>query len=321
MRRRLRVGVPEAVRSYNPRVGHGRVWREVLRELEALAKLSFGGARRLDVWLADGHAEVPDTGLPLVVQIHEASWRLPEVEPHFTAEFLDHNERLTGLAASKATRVITASQATKAQIAQRLDLAADVIDVVAHGVALRPAGPSPVAGPYVLFAASVHPRKNLGSLRAALADLADPPPLVLVVSEAADRPDSSALMEQALAPLPGGVRRVEEPDDDELAALMAGCSAFVLPSHWEGFGLTALEAMACGAPVIVSDRGALPEVVGDAGLTCTPDPPALAAALTRVLSDPALAESMRSRGRERASHFTWERTARGWLESLERAAG
>ena len=77
--------------------------------------------------------------------------------------------------------------------------------------------------------------------------------------------------------------------DAELAALMAGAAAFCLPSLYEGFGLTALEAMACGAPVVVSDRGALPEVVGDAGVIVAPSADGVRSALARILRDPELA--------------------------------
>jgi len=101
---------------------------------------------------------------------------------------------------------------------------------------------------------------------------------------------------------------------------MAEADAFCLPSLLESFGLTALEALACGAPVVVSDRGALPEVVGDAGLVVEPEPEALAAALERVLGDAALDRELRAAGPSRAAVMTWEHTARGWLAVLQRAA-
>ena len=94
---------------------------------------------------------------------------------------------------------------------------------------------------------------------------------------------------------------------------MAGAAAFCLPSLYEGFGLTALEAMACGAPVVVSDRGSLPEVVGDAGIVTAPTAAAIAEALRRVLSEPELAARLSAAGPARAAEFTWARTAAGWL--------
>ena len=102
--------------------------------------------------------------------------------------------------------------------------------------------------------------------------------------------------------------------------MLAGADAFCLPSLSEGFGLPALEAMACGAPVVAAARGALPEVVADAGLLVEPTAGALAAALDRVLTDPALARDLRGRARRRALELPWSRTADGWLAALEQAA-
>jgi alpha-1,3-rhamnosyl/mannosyltransferase len=212
-------------------------------------------------------------------------------------------------------------------------VAPERVTAVAHGVdprRFRPGlrgGARRVGAPYVLFAAAVHPRKNLAALRDAMAGLARrgwPHVLVVAGGPAADRADSSDLEEAAGAELPGApgrVRRVEALDTRELASLMAGAAAFCLPSHWEGFGLTALEAMACGTPVVVSDRGALPEVVGDAGLVVSPDAADVEEALDRVLGDAALAERLGRAGRARAEGFTWRRTAEGWTAVLRDMAG
>jgi len=101
---------------------------------------------------------------------------------------------------------------------------------------------------------------------------------------------------------------------------MAEADAFCLPSLYEAFGLTALEAIACGAPTVVSSTGALPEVVGDAALLAEPTSHGLANALERVLTDGELAARLREAGPERARRMTWEKTADGWLTAL-RAAG
>lgn len=99
---------------------------------------------------------------------------------------------------------------------------------------------------------------------------------------------------------------------------LRGCAAFVYPSRYEGFGLPPLEAMAAGAPVVVSDIPALREVCGDAALYFPPgDAKALAETLNRLLADPQLAETMRQRGRERVKLFSWERTARETIKVYE----
>jgi glycosyltransferase involved in cell wall biosynthesis len=98
---------------------------------------------------------------------------------------------------------------------------------------------------------------------------------------------------------------------DELAALYAGAEAFLFPSLAEGFGLPVLEAMACGTPVVTSDRSALPEVAGDAALLCDPtDHISIGEALSRVLRDRDLAARLRRAGLDRASGYTWDRMAR-----------
>ena len=98
--------------------------------------------------------------------------------------------------------------------------------------------------------------------------------------------------------------------------------AFVYPSLWEGFGLPALEAMACGTPVLASTAGALPEVVGDAALPLDPrDVGQMASALRRLRTDPGLVAALAAAGPARAAAFSWSRSARdleGRLRELAR---
>ena len=132
--------------------------------------------------------------------------------------------------------------------------------------------------------------------------------------------DALAAVDAELEGAPGRVAWLGHVDDEQLAGLMAECDAFCLPSLFESFGLTALEAMACGAPVVVADRGALPEVVGDAAILSEPTPEALADALARVLGDEELSGRLRAAGRARAETMTWQVTAAGWRRVLMRAA-
>jgi glycosyltransferase involved in cell wall biosynthesis len=110
--------------------------------------------------------------------------------------------------------------------------------------------------------------------------------------------------------LADSVHFLEHVSDEDLARLYNAARCLVLPSYYEGFGLPPLEAMACGTPVVVSNRSSLPEVVGDAGLLIDPDrPEELSEALARLLEDSALSKSLRQRGLERASEFSWDRAA------------
>lgn len=107
-------------------------------------------------------------------------------------------------------------------------------------------------------------------------------------------------------------------DDDTLIALYRACGLFVFPSRHEGFGLPALEAMACGALVIGGDNTSLPEVIGhfDAMFDAA-DPAAIAARIGQVLDDPALRQRLREHGRSQAAKFSWDVTASRALRALE----
>jgi glycosyltransferase involved in cell wall biosynthesis len=107
----------------------------------------------------------------------------------------------------------------------------------------------------------------------------------------------------------------------DLPALYAGCEAFVLPSLDEGFGLPAVEAMACGAPVIASGRASLPEVMEKAGLLVDPlDPAAIGSAIASVLSDRALREDLCRRSLERAEAFRGDRSVQRVLATVRSAS-
>jgi glycosyltransferase involved in cell wall biosynthesis len=127
------------------------------------------------------------------------------------------------------------------------------------------------------------------------------------------RSDLLPVVRQAIAS--GEASLVVRPPREHLIALYSLAETFVFPSWIEGFGIPLLEAMACGAPVVASDRGAIPEVAGEAALLAdAEDPAALAEHLARVLGDPSEAERLRERGFARAAQFSWHHSARRILE-------
>jgi glycosyltransferase involved in cell wall biosynthesis len=128
------------------------------------------------------------------------------------------------------------------------------------------------------------------------------------------RPDPPAVVQAAAAA--GQARLLIRPSRADLIALYSQAEAFVFPSWIEGFGIPILEAMTCGAPVIASDRGAIPEVADGAALIIdAEDEAALAACLAHVLTDPSERERLRALGRARAAQFSWAQTARRVLDS------
>jgi glycosyltransferase involved in cell wall biosynthesis len=174
---------------------------------------------------------------------------------------------------------------------------------------------SVVPARYILFVGSIQPRKNLVGLLAAWREIKDEfRSLWLVI--AGGRGTSF-----------GPERLIDDErvwfldyvPDDELPGWYAGAELFVLPSLDEGFGIPALEAMACGTPVVASNRGALPEVVGNGGIIFDPSiPGALSSSVKCCLADKDLQLSLKEKGLARAQTFSWESTAeRIWMKLNE----
>jgi glycosyltransferase involved in cell wall biosynthesis len=279
------------------------------------------------------HVLVPSvpvpTALPLVTTIHDLMpLKLPGC-------FSRRDRALFRLAVQdarrRARRVIVPSEATRRDVVELLGLPEERTVVVPYGAPRDLRRPSPnaiddvlarhgVERPFVLFVGEVAHRKN---------------PLVLV--EAFARIVRSTGCRLVFAGPPGlgaddvveRVRRLGLSDRvvflgrvprRDVAALMSAAATLVLPSADEGFGFPALEAMLCGAPVIVSDRGALPEVVGDAGVVVPgPDADGIADAMLSVLGDDTHRADLARRGSARAAAYTWERSAEQTLAVYEDA--
>ena len=165
---------------------------------------------------------------------------------------------------------------------------------------------------FILFVGTLEPRKNLPTLIRAYDKLrretAVDVPLVLVGSKGWIYDQIFATIDELN--LRQHIHHLSGVYDESLAHLYHGAGVLVTPSHYEGFGLPALEAMHCDCPVIVADRGSLPEVAGEAGLILDPDNVAAwAEGIHQVLSDSQLRGEMVKKGREQAKKFTWRNTA------------
>jgi glycosyltransferase involved in cell wall biosynthesis len=247
-------------------------------------------------------------------------------------DFLDHPERTRGeirrdyarLApahAQRAKAVVTISHFTATQIERRLGVPRERIVICTPGAPSWAPRPAPAPRGPILFMGTLEPRKNVGLLLEAYAALLEmmpeAPPLWLAggITEAA----APWLRAIAAPPLAGHVEHLGYIASDRRYDLYARASMLVLPSHLEGFGIPVLEAMTIGVPVIVSSRGALPEVAGDAGQIVEPDDArGLATAMKRYLVDPASASTAIERGFQRARQYSWDASARTLLAAYAR---
>ncbi|HET7217209.1 MAG TPA: glycosyltransferase family 1 protein [Vicinamibacterales bacterium] len=232
---------------------------------------------------------------------------------------------LAGAHARQADAVITISEYTAAKIRSRLSVPAESIAICPPGApAWRPANRYQPRGP-ILFVGTIEPRKNIGRLLDAYATLLelvpDAPGLMLAGKAAPSTADVMARL--AHPPFSGRVTHVGYVSGPEREDLYRQASMLVVPSLDEGFGMTALEAMTIGIPVVASNRGALPEVTAGAALLVDPDDAsALAGAMLRVLTEASTARASIEQGLVRARHFTWaasaERLRQAYASAIER---
>jgi glycosyltransferase involved in cell wall biosynthesis len=247
--------------------------------------------------------------------------------------FLEHPERTRGeirrdyptLARTHAQRadgIIVISQFTAREVERQFDVGRDRISVCTPGAPPWEPRHAPPTDGHLLFVGTLEPRKNVGGVLDAyeqlLARRRDVPRLV-IAGKALD--ESRPWLERiARAPLDGHVKHIGYVDAAHRRALFEGARLLVQPSFDEGFGMPVLEAMTLGVPVVAADRGALPEVLGDAGLLIDPEAPeALAGAIERLMDDDAFASTCVSKGVARARQFSWDTMARGVYDAYRQA--
>jgi glycosyltransferase involved in cell wall biosynthesis len=266
----------------------------------------------------------PLTPCRAVVTIHDCiHLRFPQYLPSRLGYAYARAQMWT--ATHQAARVITVSEASKRDILHYFRVPESKIDVIYNAIDDRFwEGPTAdemmlvreryrLTDPFVLYAGNIKPHKNLERLIEAFHLMRhDHPHLtnvqLLIIG---DEISKYAALRRAVHrhKLHKHVRFFGFVSDQTLAALYRLADTFVFPSLYEGFGLPPLEAMASGTPVITSNVSSLPEVVGDAALMIDPyDPAAIADAMQRVLTTPALREDLQRRGLARAREFSWERS-------------
>lgn len=269
-----------------------------------------------------------DGGANVVVTVHDCIFmRHPD---WFRWERAEYYRWAGSRSARRAGRIIADSQATAHDLRELIGVPDSRIDVVPLGVGaqFQPANAAAIDAvrqcyrlpePCFLYMGTLEPRKNIASLVRAWDRIANEIPEHLVIAGR-----TGWKPEEMLAAIQGAKHkeRIHLPGfigEEDLAAALGAARAFVWPSHFEGFGLPVLEAMACGTPVLTSDVSSLPEVAGDAALLVDPESEdAIADGLRRLSRDDVLRARLAAAGVQRAAEFTWARTAEMTLKVYER---
>jgi len=290
---------------------------------------------RFEVLFAPNFIPPPTRARRLVLTVHDLAFRLfPATAPLATRQWLARLES----ALHRAARIMVVSEQTRRDLLDTYGVADDRVSVVPLGVDAAVFRPAPedavravrqrygIEGPYVLTLGGIEPRKNLPAIIRAYSalDAALRPTLVLAGPVTPWNPEGWELLRPALDRLPPSIReRVVFTDyvsENAKVALLTGAEALVYPSLYEGFGLPVIEAMACGTPVLTSNVSALPATAGGAALLVDPrDEEAITAGIERLITDPALRETLRAAGLARAKAFSWRRTAVLTAEVLHEA--
>lgn len=339
-----------------PQTGSGQYTQNLRRELRALGQDVVvlgppGRGKARKVWFEQVSVprlgrqlgldvlHVPYLGSPLlrptrtVVTVHDLIMLV--LREHRGSRAFQVYTKLATAAARRADLILADSVCTQHDVVRLLGVPAERVRVVYLGVdaQFRPVADAErlaaarqrygLPDGYILYMGGLDWRKNVATLLQAYAQLDGPPPLAIGGrAHSADRrlyPDLPSLAREL--GLAGKVLFLGWVAEEDKALLYAGALLFAFPSRYEGFGLTPLEAMACGTPVICSNAASLPEIVGDGALLCSPtDVGQWAAAMRELLGDGGLAARLGQRGLQRAAHFTWRRTAEQTLACYEETA-
>lgn len=299
---------------WGPLVGRHLLWPWQLRRLRPTAYFGPAGALPLK-----------PLQLPSAITAHDlAIYRHPEWFPRGQVLSV---RIVVPRSLRTADAVLAVSRHTAHDAAEIFEVPAERLKVVPEGVSrsYRPLPEEALVAAraryqlperFVLFVGTIEPRKNLVTLVQAWSRLRHPPPLVVVGGWGWRYQEVRQVLERA----GGEVRLLGEAEPDDLPALYNLATCLAHPAWYEGFGLTSLEAMACGTPVVASSATSLPEVVGDAGLLVDPaDVEGWTAALERVLGDAEVHAELRRRGLRRAAGFSWQRAAEATWRELDGA--
>ena len=295
----------------------------ILREQLVIPRLAKRA--RVDILHLTGFAAPRRAPCPVVLNAHDLvgvlfARNFPPVARFYWSRYLPFSIRF-------ATRLIVLSESTKNDVIRLEKIPPSLIQVIPPGCSesFRPiedtrtleAARAKLGLPkqFILFVSTLEPRKGIDTLIAAYARAASRISCDLVIVGRSGWYWESYLRQVKKNGLESRVRFLDYVQLEELPLIYNLARVFVFPSRYEGFGLTPLEAMACGAPVIASSASSIPEVMGEAGILVAPDDvEGFARAIEQVSGDPQLREDLRARGLRQARKFSWERAARATAE-------
>jgi glycosyltransferase involved in cell wall biosynthesis len=277
----------------------------------------------------------PFAPCPVVTTIHDLSFEhLPETFKRRSRAQLRLTVRRT---ARKAALILTLSEFSRRDIIETyaVDPERVIVTPAAAPTHFKPIASATelekvrerygIGANYLLSLGSIQPRKNLTRLIEALLWLRTARPddelPQLIIAGKRGWLDDEVFRAAQQDSVKECIKFVGYVPEEDLPALYSGAMCFVYPSYFEGFGLPVLEAMQCGAPVIVGNQTSLPEVAGDAALLFDPfDTRALGEAIAKVIDHPNYRAELRARGLKRAAEFSWIAAANLTLKAYERAA-
>ena len=280
--------------------------------------------READADVFHSPAQEPPTRSPIpwVQTIHDL---IPLTRPDPVLARDARRWRRIGPRLRAAAAVVAVSRFSADEAIRRLGLDPTVVTVIPHGVdhdVFKPGPAHEPSEPYLLHVGAWGPHKGFPEALDVVARVADSGLRHrLVLAGPRDEWTADRVREAVAAgPRPDRVELAGYVAD--LPALYRGATALLMTSRCEGFGFPALEAMACGTPVVAFDNSSIPEVVGGAGiLVADGDTPAMAAAVERLIGDPAAREELAECGLERAAGFRWEKAIDAYGDVFESVAG
>ncbi len=307
--------------------GPKKFWTQIALPINLLLERN-----KPEVFFSPAHYAPRFSSVKSVVTIHDLAYLTHPKE--FKKKDQQQLSSWTKYSVDQAQKIIAVSENTKNDLINFYQLPEKKISVVYNGFDSNRFHPSlakltsqktkekyKIKGDYLAYLGTLQPRKNLESLIRALPEIVNQNPEIklVVIGKKGWLYSTIFSLVQTLC-LQEKVIFTDFVPDEEVPFLVAGARVFILPSLYEGFGLTVLEAMACGVPVVVSRVSSLPEVVGEAGLYL--DNPKnysqIAKQINKILSDERLAKNLIKDGLLQSKKFSWEKCAQETLEVIQR---